>query len=780
MSDIEIFYDILGHEKQTEIRFIDLYGFIGQRVSNLEIFIPIEKIIKDNDLIVYDGSVKNYKKYHITHKAPSMSSKLLPFNVEDISYATIKKLSIFSDKIVYVLDNKKHITIAEGDNVKEVLNKNKKEFEKLIEKEVYFYPSEFIPTKAEKNKAQSYFAKSKEEFVEKIQELDGKYNVYAGLNERAENGTEAKDVISVKRIFIDVDCINKPATDRDLKEAERTTDTIIQSIEKKTGTKTTKIMSGNGYQLIPCISEIEINDKNREEIQNKIQEFLKQLIKKYSNDKVKLDNVGDLPRIIRVTGTTNLKGNRKSEFVKIHREENSKLKDYILSLKPETAQIKVGELEISLKEILEKDNRVKKLFEGDISGFVSRSEAEQSLVCHLIGLNLNKEQIFKVMASCKIGKWAEARVKYRELTYEKAVKIITKEKIKGVKKNSEKKLTEEELEYYDDEELINRKFLEPEWIIKNQIPKGEVGIMAGKRGERKTFFALYQAICAAAGIDCIEDEVGKKHKVFYISEEDAITALQLRIRGLKKGLKIGDDEKLKIRYFTLNNLKLDVECERTKKFEEILEEFKPDLIIIDTLQRCVSFDADTDNKSISEFFTGIIRPLQKKHGGTWLFIHHLRKGLSGGKPADDLMDEIRGGSEIVNYPRFVLICQVPKQSKDMMVLTPVKMSYAELGEPKVLSFNSSEEENSIEVNYMGLPKDVLKTEIKCAEAINNYLFQNSITEFKTAEILEKAEVIGYKSSLISAALKIMVENGELHKPKRGLYVLEGGGNQSKL
>jgi len=59
-----------------------------------------------------------------------------------------------------------------------------------------------------------YFVSSEEEFVSKIQLLNGKYNLYAGLNQRAEQGTEAKDVISVKRIFVDIDCIHKPATSK--------------------------------------------------------------------------------------------------------------------------------------------------------------------------------------------------------------------------------------------------------------------------------------------------------------------------------------------------------------------------------------------------------------------------------------------------------------------------------------------------------------------------------------------------------------------------------------
>ena len=62
LKTIKTFYDLLKHKDQTEIRFIDIWGFVGQFVSNVEIFSKIEQLIKENNLIVYDGYIKCYKK----------------------------------------------------------------------------------------------------------------------------------------------------------------------------------------------------------------------------------------------------------------------------------------------------------------------------------------------------------------------------------------------------------------------------------------------------------------------------------------------------------------------------------------------------------------------------------------------------------------------------------------------------------------------------------------------------------------------------------------------
>src|SRR3989344_4805549 len=178
-----------------------------------------------------------------------------------------------------------------------------------------------------------FFVSSEEEFISKVKEFNGKYNLYAGLNERKDRGTVAKDVISIKRFFIDIDCKIKPSSEEDLIECKRVTDEIIKDIFEKTNQKPTIIFSGNGYQLIYYIPVIEIDDNNRDEINDKIQSYSKELIKKFSNDKIKLDNVGDLPRIIRITGTTNIKGGKLSKFVEINKDDNKLLEDYILYLK---------------------------------------------------------------------------------------------------------------------------------------------------------------------------------------------------------------------------------------------------------------------------------------------------------------------------------------------------------------------------------------------------------------------------------------------------------------
>lgn len=281
----------------------------------------------------------------------------------------------------------------------------------------------------ERKEVRSIHFFGEEKLLKLVQEHEGNYNIYIGVNERCKNGTEAKDVLKVKVIPLDVDCVNKPATDEDIMLANTVATNIITDAEQQGFKKPLVSYSGNGFQIYFCVPEILIDEKNRSEIENKIKEFEKRLIEKYSNDKVRLDQVGDLPRIMRVAGTFNLKSKNTSKLYVSQFEEDPLLREYILDLKL-TSSTCVGVLNEELRDKIKNDENVLKLLAGDLLGKPSRSEAELSLVCRLVQLGLDKEQIFKVMGSCKIGKWQEANLGYRNITYRKAIELISKENLK--------------------------------------------------------------------------------------------------------------------------------------------------------------------------------------------------------------------------------------------------------------------------------------------------------------------------------------------------------------
>ena len=457
------------------------YGFLGKKVLNIEVFKDIEKIISPYGAVIpYDGSYKSYKIYHSTTHKPDVFSKL-KFTGEEWTEAIVKHITIFSNKIVLSLDNKKHVAVAEGVNaevVEGILNTHKKDFEKIIGIKLKFGKEEFIEKKPSStnvrkvdekkekikknfnerdiskywkwlnlknaeirligNRTFSEFADSEDKFVEICKKYSGKYHVYVGINEREGKGTKTEDIKQIKNFVVDLDVKDK----NKFFVAQETAVKIKEDAIKKSYQEPLLDCSGGGFHLSFALESIENTEENRA----RIKALGKNIKEKYEVEGIKIDEaVFEVARVMRVAGTKNIKPdvNVVSFIVnpEIERVNDKILTEKLLSFKPKSLIIKVGKLETSLTEIISRHEDIKKLFNAEpevLKKFVSRSEAEESLVCRLISIGLNKEQLFKVMASCKIGKWQEANIQYRELTYKKALEIISrKKKEEGLPKSPE-------------------------------------------------------------------------------------------------------------------------------------------------------------------------------------------------------------------------------------------------------------------------------------------------------------------------------------------------------
>ena len=409
----------------------------------------------------------------------------------------------------------------------------------------------------------------------------------------------------------------------------------------------------------------------------------------------------------------------------------------------------------------------------------SGSGLEYRRVLAMIREKKSKEDIFNEMMKYK--KWAthgDTYPQYREQTYNHALEYFKTEK-EEVK----------DYEIYNFEELMRYEQEPQDWLIKGIIPKSEVGLLVGKRGERKTFTGLHFALCLASGLKAFGiDEVPEKKKVLIIDEETGKNAMAGRMKAMAKAEGL-EKLPLEIKFFSFAGTKFDRKgTENYMRFTKTVREFRPDLIIVDCLQRCVTFEVDKDNASISELFTGVVRPIINAYGTTWLFIHHMRKSPTMNYRPEDPLDEVRGGSELVNYCRFVLMCQSPRgqqkteEGGELMVFKVLKMSNAPITEPKVISFVNNGD--SLKINYEGIPEEVLAGEVQAGNAIKTYLFDKQISIFQTKQILDADKEIGFKKTLLNSGLKLLWEQGYLEKPKRGSWKVKGENienvNQKKL
>jgi RecA-family ATPase len=308
---------------------------------------------------------------------------------------------------------------------------------------------------------------------------------------------------------------------------------------------------------------------------------------------------------------------------------------------------------------------------------------------------------------------------------------------------------ENELQTYQEENI--------EWIIDRLIPNRSVCVLTGKRGTLKTFLALEIAYSIASGTDFLDKFSTRKGGVIYLDKENGISIMKGRTLMIKRGL--GIEEPLKIGFICFSQLKID-KLGDIEKIESLMNKYKPNLLIVDTYRRGISFD-ENDAGAVSGLFVDILRPLSEKYNISILLIHHNRKGGMG--ESIDEMDEIRGSSDLANYSDVILKAD---RKGEFLILKQLKNRNAPEEKPiKVkVDFNDA----SINMKYMGEYEKATKSS-KCAESIILWINENGIERFKTKDVKEIALKEGFKKNILYNALSELQDMGIIENFGIGLY-----------
>lgn len=163
------------------------------------------------------------------------------------------------------------------------------------------------------------FYTDRKALLAKVKELDGQGNVYININElspsvldRGENQFNAfarqrfsgDEIVRRRTLVIDLDP-ERPSginsTDEELRAAVTMAKRIEKYLREQWGVEPLVMISGNGTQLLYRIDEPTDSDI--------VARVLRHLHERFSDDKVKVDtSLSDLPRITRLPGTLNMKG----------------------------------------------------------------------------------------------------------------------------------------------------------------------------------------------------------------------------------------------------------------------------------------------------------------------------------------------------------------------------------------------------------------------------------------------------------------------------------------
>ena len=190
----------------------------------------------------------------------------------------------------------------------------------------------------------------------------------------------------------------------------------------------------------------------------------------------------------------------------------------------------------------------------------------------------------------------------------------------------------------------------PEWLISGYIPKRKITVLAGDGGAGKTTIWCAIAAAVSSGQPCFLDqdnpfldqaEPGKV--LFFSSEDSAEYTLRGRIR--RAGGKLGNVSYLDLTDSRFSEIKFNAPL-----LEEIIETYKPTLVIFDPIQSFIPPDVQMGQRNAMRACLNPLVGLGEKYNVTFLIIVHTNKqmGVWGRK-------RIADSSDIWDVARSVLI-----------------------------------------------------------------------------------------------------------------------------
>lgn len=313
---------------------------------------------------------------------------------------------------------------------------------------------------------------------------------------------------------------------------------------------------------------------------------------------------------------------------------------------------------------------------------------------------------------------------------------------------------------------------EPEWLVTDYIPRGQITVLAGDGGSGKTTIWCSIAAAVSSGGPCFlnEDNPFAKNCVpgrvlFFSSEDSAEYTLKGRLR--RSGAKLE------------NVLSLDLADERFPEIkfnapllEELIKEYRPELVIFDPLQSYVPPDIQMGQRNAMRACMNPLVGLGDKYGTTFIIIVHTNKqaGLWGRK-------RIADSADIWDIARSVLIAG--EANDGLRYISQEKSNYGPLAQTVLFRLDSGK------VEFEGYTDKKDKDYVTAATAAT---YQAPAREDAKAFILdylkdgekETADLDGMMKAQGVSGKTLERAKGDLKKDGKIIYFNRGYGKEKKF
>jgi hypothetical protein len=175
-------------------------------------------------------------------------------------------------------------------------------------------------------------------------------------------------------------------------------------------------------------------------------------------------------------------------------------------------------------------------------------------------------------------------------------------------------------------------------------------LIVGPAGVGKSKFAHHLAYCMALGLDFLGIKVNAKTRVLLIQAEDVLDDLAESVQGFVKHTIKSDPKGVADLESNLHmaTVEMVVGTEFTKVVDQLCEETKPDVLIIDPLVAYMGCDL-VDQGAVTSFLRHDLASVVRKHNCALICVHHARRDKGG-----PMVDRAYGGMEFSAFFRGIL------------------------------------------------------------------------------------------------------------------------------
>lgn len=313
------------------------------------------------------------------------------------------------------------------------------------------------------------------------------------------------------------------------------------------------------------------------------------------------------------------------------------------------------------------------------------------------------------------------------------------------------------------DELIKTDFKPIEYIVDDLIPEESIVFAYGDPESCKSMYLLQTCMSCTKGIDLLNRPV-KKCKTMYIDEENRERRMKMRVKAMAKALELNDED--------LKNFKLTISKEFKiengfKWLKEQLEEFKPELVVIDGLSKVFLGSTVGDDVNIIHRF---LSPLIRDYNCAFIIIHHTTKsnykeyGRSSIK-----MDDMYGNRQLsAMADTLIVFDKLSKKNEAGDRLFLLKQTKNK-DKPKVGADNfylkaeyKDEELDKIKLVWDGnVSQKYLDAMVRCKSAIFKWKKNKDIKGFKRGQCINVMKEEGFSPSIVDKALNSIKLKEEL-------------------